>query len=116
MGDRSIITITTGASNLDTVSLYGHYAGSTNLEAVKAVLARPDARIGDIAYLTAQLFHQFATVMGNYDGGLGYGIFAGYEADEWLDNPTVIVNADTGEYCLEGEETQAEFARKGVNA
>jgi hypothetical protein len=107
MGDRAVITI---VSSEATISLYGHYAGTTNLEAVRNVLARTD-RIGDPAYLTAQLFHEFAVVLGNFDGKLGYGIQEGSWEDEWLDNPTVIVNADNGEYCLEGEESMTEFAR-----
>lgn len=107
MGDRSVITIT---SREATVSLYGHHAGTTNLEAVRNVLSRTD-RIGDPAYLTAQLFHEFAVVLGGYQGDRGYGISEGSFEPDWLDNPTVIVNAETGEYCLEGEETITEFAK-----
>ena len=103
MGDRAVIVIKTDASELDTVSLYGHYAGTTNLDAVLNVLAKPSVRIGDIAYLTAQLFYEFAVRLGNYDGGIGYGIYAGADTGEWLDNPTVVVNADTGEYTVQGQ-------------
>lgn len=105
MGNRAVITV---VSKESTISLYGHWSGETNLTAVRNVLARTD-RIGDASYLTAQLFWEFAN-LGGYDGGLSFGITEGtYEAD-WLDVPTVIVNADTGEYCLEGQETQYEFA------
>lgn len=107
MGDRSIITVVGRDS---TVSLYGHWAGTTNLEAVRNVLARTE-RIGDPAYLTAQLFHEFAVVLGGYNGGLDYGIFAGDDDGMWLDNKTVIVDAETGEYCFEGEESMTEFAK-----
>lgn len=107
MGDRAVITI---VSKQATISLYGHHAGTTNLEAVRNVLGRTD-RIGDPVMLTGQLFHEFAVVLGNYDGTMGYGIGEGSWEDEWLDNPTVIVNADNGEYCIEGEESQTEFAR-----
>jgi hypothetical protein len=107
MGNRSVITV---VSSEATVSLYGHWAGETNLEAVRNVLSRTD-RIGNHDYLTAQLFHEFAVNLGNYDGTLGYGITAGEYESDWLDNPTVIVNAETGEYCLEGEETITEFAK-----
>jgi hypothetical protein len=107
VGDRSVITV---VSREATISIYGHYAGDTNLMAVRNVLKRTD-RIGDPAYLTAQLFHEFAVVLGNFDGNLGYGISEGTWEDDWLDNPTVIVNAENGEYCIEGEESQTEFAR-----
>jgi hypothetical protein len=112
MGDRSVITV---VSQQGTVSLYGHWAGETNLEAVRNVLSRTD-RIGDPTYLTAQLFYEFAEVLGGYDGKLSYGIAAGEMDEGWMDNPTVFVDAETGEYCLEGEETQTEFVRKGVLA
>jgi hypothetical protein len=107
MGDRSVITI---VSSEATISLYGHYAGTTNLDAVRNVLARTD-RIGDPSYLTAQLFHEFAVVLGNFDGGLGYGIFEGDDDGMWLDNETVVVNAETGDYWITGQEIQSEFAK-----
>lgn len=99
MGNRSVITIKTEDNPLDTITLYGHYAGATNLIAVERVMKRTD-RIGDISYLTSQLFYEFAVVLNKYDGGLGFGIWAG-EADE-RDNPPVIVNADTGDYEYNG--------------
>jgi hypothetical protein len=107
MGNRSVITV---VSQDSTVSLYGHYAGETNLEAVRNVLARTE-RVGDPAYLTAQLFHEFAVNLGGYNGVDGYGIINGTSEQIWLDNPTVIVNAETGEYCLEGQESITEFAK-----
>jgi hypothetical protein len=112
MGDRATIIVTTGSPYNTPVTLYGQYAGTTNLEAVRNVLARPEARIGDFAFLTAQLFHEFAVKLGNYDGGTGYGISAGVDEVIWVDNPVVTVNSDNGEYCLEGEESQTEFIRQ----
>jgi hypothetical protein len=108
MGDRSVITV---VSKHNTVSLYGHWAGTTNLEAVRNVLGSSDVRIGDPSTLIAHLFYEFAVNIGNYNGGTGYAIAEGSMPFEWLDNPTVIVNADNGEYCLEGEESMTEFAR-----
>lgn len=108
MGDRAYITITTGASELDTISLYGHWAGNTNVDAVRNVLQRTD-RIGDISYLTAQIFHEWTT-MHDYDGTLSFGIFAGDCGED--ENPTVYVNADNGEYTIKGE-MFTEFAKYG---
>lgn len=107
MGNRAVITI---KSDEGEISLYGHWSGDDNLTAVRSVLARTD-RIGNPSYLTAQLFHEFAVVRGGFDGGLGFGITIGDIDGDWLDVPTVIVNAETGEYCLEGEETVTTFAK-----
>lgn len=101
MGDRAYIVIKTGASELDTVSIYGHWAGKSNLEAVKNVLKRTD-RIGDIAYLTAQIFHEWSVKLNAYEGGTGFGIFAGECGEE--ENPTVYLNADDGSYTYQGIE------------
>lgn len=101
MGDRAYIVIKTGASELDTLSIYGHWAGSSNLEAVKNVLGRTD-RIGDHAYLTAQIFHEWAVKLNGYEGGTGFGIMAGDGDEE--ENPTVYVNADNGSYTYQGTE------------
>lgn len=112
MGDRSVIVITTEASYLDTITLYGHNSGGDNLLAVQQVLGRYEARVGDISYLTSQLFYEFAVALGGYTGGLGYGIFAG-NAEESGDsnNPPVIVDADTGNYTYDGKT----FDRDGIN-
>lgn len=107
MGDRSVITI---VSSEATVSLYGHWAGTTNLEAVRNVLARTD-RIGDPSYLTAQLFYEFAVNLGGFDGNLGFGIFEGDDDGMWLDNETITVNAETGDYWITGQDIQSEFAK-----
>jgi hypothetical protein len=58
------------------------------------------------------LFHEFSNLIG-YDGGYGLRIMLG-DIDRWEDNVAVIVNADTGEYCLDGEETQYEYALPSV--
>jgi hypothetical protein len=81
--------------------LYGHWSGEDNLTAVQSVMERT-TRIGDTAYLVAQLFWEFAR-LGNYDGELSFGITAGHIGDEaWTDSPTVYVEADTGAYRCDG--------------
>ena len=107
MGDRSYIQITSKDFKTP-ISLYGHWSGTDNLEAVKNVLART-GRIGDPSYLTAQIFYEFAK-LGNYDGEYSFGIDAfGAEPDKPAfmsfsnNNWTIYVNADTGEYTYKGE-------------
>ena len=100
MGDRSFIVVES-ASFVAPVNFYGHWSGTDNVTAVTNVLARTD-RVGDPNYLTAQIFHEFAT-LGGYDGNLSFGIDAsGYlSGDEWANNDTIYVNADTGETQME---------------
>lgn len=96
MGNRSNIVIRETATQTDNfIILYSHWGGDDNITAIENVMRKTD-RIGDSAYLTAQIFHEFTT-LGNYDGGLGYGIWVGGlgSVDE-TDNPAVIVDADTG--------------------
>jgi hypothetical protein len=101
MGDRSFIQVESNRFTTPVI-FYGHWSGEDNLTAVKNVLARTN-RIGDPSYLTAQLFYEFAIELGSYDGSLSFGIESGYiTGEDWSDNPTVIVNADTGEYVLDG--------------
>jgi hypothetical protein len=109
MGDRSLIQVESVRFKTP-ITFYGHWSGETNLLAVRNVLARTD-RIGDVSYLTAQLFYEFAVALGGYDGNLSFGIDT-WGADEnsiWVDNDTVVVNADTGAYTYQGE-TITEFA------
>lgn len=97
MGNRAYIEV---QSNLLTepVIIYGHYSGEDNLTAVQNVLARTD-RVGDPSYLAAQIFYEFSVTLGKYDGGLGFGIYTGsLNGDEWANVPSVVVNADTGEF------------------
>jgi hypothetical protein len=103
MGDRSNIVIRETASQKDNfVILYGHWAGDDNLTAVRNVLEKTD-RIGDSTYLTAQIFYEF-TRLGNYDGGLGFGLWVGdMESIDEADNPAVIVDSDTGAIIYKGE-------------
>lgn len=110
MGYRSHITIV--SKDADPITLYGHWSNTLNEQAVRNVLARTD-RIGDHAYLTAQIFWEFAQ-LSCYDGEIGLGIWAGTSEGVWFDAPTIIVNADTGEYCREGEETNYEYATEEV--
>ena len=95
MGNRSFIVVESGQF-ISPINLYGHWSGTDNLKAVTNVINRTD-RAGDPSYLTAQLFHEFAT-LGNYDGALSFGIDAsGYLGDDvWIDSDTIYVNADTG--------------------
>jgi hypothetical protein len=105
MGNRSLIIIRSSEFPAKTeIRLYGHWAGEDNFHAVEKVLSRTN-RIGDPAYLIAQLFHEFATERGAYSGELGYGIsVAEIGSDEgWIDSPTVYLNADFGYYDYEGE-------------
>lgn len=98
MGDRAWIQIES-VGLPEPVLLYGHWSGEDGRRAVENVLART-ARIGDAPYLAAQIFYEFAVVLGNYDGELGFGISTG-EIDQinehQEDNPLVVVDADTGE-------------------
>ena len=96
MGNRSNIVIRETATQSDNfLILYSHWGGDDNIRAVENVLRKTD-RIGDSAYLSAQLFHEF-TQLGNYDGGLGYGLSVGdWSSVDETDNPAVIVDADTG--------------------
>ena len=97
MGNRSNIVIRETETQTDNfLILYSHWGGDDNLIAVENVLKRTD-RIGDSAYLSAQIFYEF-TKLGNYDGGLGYGMWVGgWESVDETDNPAVIVDADTGQ-------------------
>jgi hypothetical protein len=117
MGDRSYIQITSKDFKTP-ISLYGHWSGTDNLEAVKNVLART-GRIGDPSYLTAQIFYEFAK-LGNYDGELSFGIDAfGNEPDKPAfmsfgnNNHVVYVDADSGEYTYKGI-THDEFSKLKV--
>ena len=104
MGNRSLIIIRSEKFPTNTeIRFYGHWAGEDNFHAVKNVIDRSD-RLGDPDYLTAQLFHEFAVEFGAYDGNLGYGISVVEQGSDgvWIDNPSVIVNADYGYYEYEG--------------
>lgn len=99
MGNRSVIVIES-KQYVSPIAFYGHWSGTDNVRAVEKVLDLTD-RVGDPSYLTAQLFHEFAT-MGRYDGKLSFGIDAfGYEVDRWEDNAPIYVNADTGKTSSE---------------
>ena len=96
MGNRSNIVIRETATQTDNfLILYSHWGGDDNIRAVENVIRKTD-RIGDSAYLAAQIFYEF-TQLGNYDGGLGYGLWVGgFSSVDETDNPAVIVDADTG--------------------
>ena len=112
MGNRAYIQIE--SKNLEMpIILYGHWSGDDNLTAVRNVLERTD-RIGDPNYLIAQIFYEFAVVLGNYDGSLSFGIECGQLAGgEWADVPNVFVNADTGEYAVQGNK-YGEFVKQDL--
>lgn len=112
MGNRVSI-IVESKDFLTPIELYGHWGGDYAIDVVRDVLANTD-RIGDPAYLTAQLFWQFGK-RGGYDGRLSFGISAFGAGHNWNDNPNIIVNADTGEYCIEGNESITEFARNPLD-
>ena len=102
MGNRAFIQIESRYFP-EPVVFYGHWSGDHNITAVKNVLARTD-RVGDPEYLAAQVFYEFTTLAG-YDGNLSFGISSGKVIDEeaWTDNPTVILNADTGVATVDGK-------------
>jgi GGDEF domain-containing protein len=110
MGNRAYIQI--DSKRLQTpIIFYGHWSGDDNLRAVKNVLART-TRIGDPTYLAAQIFYEFATVLGNYDGELSFGIDTGHLAGgEVADEPSVYVDADNGAYCI-GDNVYTEFVQR----
>jgi hypothetical protein len=103
MGNRAVIAIQQDETETDNfVLLYGHYSGGDNLNAVLNTLRRTD-RIGDPAYLTAQIFYEFAR-MGDYNGELGFGIYQGTRgAIDETDNPAVFVNPYNGVITYQGE-------------
>lgn len=103
MGDRSAIVIYSERYKTP-ITLYGHWSGEQNIEAVQNVLART-GRVGDPSYLTAQIFWEFAK-LGNYDGEYSFGIdtFGVDGVDSLMDNPTIFVNADKGQYSTNGLE------------
>jgi len=108
MGNRAYIQVESQALEMPII-LYGHWSGEDNLAAVQNVLGRT-GRIGDPSYLVAQLFYEFACVLGQYDGELSFGIECGHlSSNAWADTPTVYVNADNGEYTYNSE-THREFA------
>jgi hypothetical protein len=108
MGDRSHIVIR-GDDPKQTITLYGHWAGTTNIDAVRSVMSRTK-RTNDIAYLTAELFYEFAVVEGKYTGvGFGsYGMWAGDDDGAWADNPSVYVNSVDNTFEYEGETEEVE--------
>lgn len=111
MGDRSFIQVSS-RDFLTPITFYGHWSGDTNLQAVRNVLER-SGRIGDPSYLSAQIFYEFAQ-LGNYDGELSFGIDSfGNNPESVADNPTIFVDADTGEYTYRGV-VHDEFTRTKV--
>jgi len=100
MGDRSAIVIHSEQYKTP-ITFYGHWSGDDNVKAVENVLKRTD-RIGDPTYLAGQLFYEFAINLGGYDGNLGFGIMPllnNYD-DEGDDNPSVWVDAESGNYRI----------------
>jgi len=105
MGNRAWIEVS--AEQFETpVSFYGHWSGEDNLTAVVKTL-ESSTRIGDVSYLTAQIFYHY-TQLGGYTGDTGFGIYVGV-APTVDDVYTVYVNADTGEYTYQCV-THREFA------
>ncbi len=114
MGNRAYIQVESKSLEMPVI-FYGHWSGDENLTAVRNVLART-TRIGDASYLTAQIFYEFAFVLGGYTGELGFGIETGrLSGGEWADVPNVIVNADSGEYSVDNE-IHLEYAVANENA
>lgn len=102
MGNRAVIAIQQDETDENNfVLLYGHHSGGDNLNAVLETMKRT-SRIGDPAYLTAQIFYEFAR-FGDYNGELGFGIYTGgREAIDETDNPAVFVNPYNGVITYQG--------------
>ena len=111
MGDRSSIYIT--SKNLPKpIQIYGHWSGEDNAKATAIVLSKT-SRLGDHAYLTAQLFYQFAIVQGGYTGELGFGISSVNDLTNSDDHPAIYLNADNGEIEYGGMDyTKTEFVEE----
>lgn len=108
MGDRASIVVRS-KDFAAPIQFYGHWSGGDNVNAVTDVLTSTQ-RVGDSGYLAAQLFHQFAAVLGGYDGvasQTGFGIYPVPDGLDvymgWEDNPTVFIDADTGSVEYLGE-------------
>jgi hypothetical protein len=98
MGDRSYIVIESDKFVSD-IAIYSHWGGTTNVTVAVNVLTFTQ-RIGDPEYLTAEII-RMAFEENNYDGTLGMGIqplAKGSFPEQWADNPTVYINADTGRW------------------
>jgi hypothetical protein len=98
MGDRAWVQIQS-EQFATPIALYSHWSGTDNLTAVRSVLAKTQ-RIGDAGYLTAQIFWKLAN-LAHYDGKLSLGIHPDTIPLDYEENPTVYVNADTGDYKIE---------------
>jgi hypothetical protein len=109
MGDRASVFITS-ESMPNPIELYGQWAGLDGVRAIANVLERT-GRIGDHSYLTAQVFYEFAIILGDYTGNLGYGIRSSSNTENgWNDNPDITLNADTGSVWYKGKiYTRTEF-------
>jgi hypothetical protein len=98
MGDRSYIVIESKDFDSDIV-IYSHWGGNNNVTVAVNVLTFTQ-RIGDADYLAAEII-RMAFEENNYDGSLGMGVSTlakGTFTENWADNPTVYINADTGRW------------------
>ena len=112
MGSRGNIVIRETATQKDNfLILYSHWYGEENFNAAQNVVIRTD-RIGDSAYLSAQLFYEFAR-LGNYEGNLGFGLWVGdWSSVDETDNPAVTIDADTGDITYKGDTWLAKVWRR----
>lgn len=112
MGNRGNIVIRETKTQTDNfLILYSHWYGEENFAAARNVVMRTD-RIGDSAYLSAQLFYEFAR-LGNYEGNLGFGLWVGdFSSVDETDNPAVIIDADTGDITYKGDTWLAKVWRR----
>ncbi len=97
MGNRITITLQDAYNNA--TSVYAHWLGDDAYDIVKSVLETTD-RIGDDAYLSAQIVHALMAQGFSEADGTGIGIEAGTRDPLWDDNEPMFVRTTTGEYRI----------------
>ena len=99
MGNRVTVSISNSRSYGEApVNVYAHWLGEDVYPIVHDLL-RTTSRVGDHAYLTAQIIHAIISSNPNYDG-TGFGVFAGPFDSSWDDNKPMFVDTDTGTYTI----------------
>lgn len=103
MGNRVWTVISSNDFDGKDIGIYQHWFGDKNLAVVKEVL-EVTGRIGDASYLTAAIISALMNAS-DYDGRESFGISPvdkwDVQYDNWGDNPTLYVDADTGNYTYE---------------
>lgn len=97
MGNRITVVLQDAYNNA--TSVYAHWLGDSAYDTVKTVLATTD-RIGDDAYLSAQIIHALMAEGYDIKAGTGIGIESGTRDPLWDDNDPMFVRTTTGEYRI----------------